>query len=475
MLSANGRQLRDARQEAAHNKSLHAQQHLVAVVLGLERTLGVEAEVICLDSGELGELDANLGQVRGSDLLIELLGEHVNAQGVGSSVGPEGNLGQDLVGERVGHDERRVASGASQVDQATLSQENDVVARGHLEAVDLGLDVDVSDSVLLQPGDIQLNIEVTNVADNRIILHGSKVLATDDVTAAGGGDEDVALLDSILHGGDFITLHGGLKSVDGVDLSDEDTGTHTPEGSGGSLADITISGNDGNLSGNHNISGTLDSVDQGLTASVQVVELGLGDRVVDVDGGNLELVLLEHLVQVVDTGGGLLRDTLDVGQEMGVLLVNKGGQVTTIVQDHVGALAAGEGGELLLKAPDVLLISLTLPGIDGNAGLGNGSGSVVLGREDVAGSPGNLGTEIGEGLDQDSGLDGHVERTGNTGALEDLLGAILLAKSNETGHLILSELDLLATVIGEADVGNFVRHGGCGGVEKREWVGVGEE
>lgn len=333
-------------------------------MLGLEGALGVEAEVLCLNSGELGELDANLGQVRSGDLLIELLGEHVDAQGVRGGVGPKGNLGQDLVGERVGHDERGVASGASQVDQATLSQENDAVARGEREAVDLGLDVDVGDGVLLQPSDIQLNVEVTNVAHNRIILHGGKVLTTDNVTAASGGDEDVTLRDGILHGGDFVTLHGSLKSVDGIDLSDDDTGTHTPEGSGGTLADITVSSNNSNLSGNHNVGGALDSIDQRLAASVEVVELGLGDRVVDVDGGNLELALLEHLVQVVDTGGGLLRDTLDLGQQLWVLLVDESGQVTTIVQDHVGALAILEGAELLLEAPDVLLVSLTLPGKD---------------------------------------------------------------------------------------------------------------
>lgn len=50
-------------------------------------------------------------------------------------------------------------------------------------------------------------------------------------------------------------------------------------------------------------------------------------------------------------------------------------------------------------------------GVDGavlhrDAGGGNGSGGVVLGGEDVAGSPGDLSTEGSEGLDEDSGLDG---------------------------------------------------------------------
>ena len=36
----------------------------------------------------------------------------------------------------------------------------------------------------------------------------------------------------------------------------------------------------------------------------------------DVDGGDLQLALLVELVEVVDTGGGLLRDTLDLGEEL---------------------------------------------------------------------------------------------------------------------------------------------------------------
>ncbi len=94
-----------------------------------------------------------------------------------------------------------------------------------------------------------------------------------------------------------------------------------------SLANITVSSDNGDLSSKHDVGGTLDTVDKRLAASVLllvrynamkhsqsthvVVKLGLGDRVVDVDGGNLELAILEHLVEVVDTSGGLLRDTLD--------------------------------------------------------------------------------------------------------------------------------------------------------------------
>jgi hypothetical protein len=44
--------------------------------------------------------------------------------------------------------------------------------------------------------------------------------------------------------------------------------------------------------------------------------------------------------------------------------VNEGGQIAAVVEDHVERLAVGEGGEGLLDAPDVLFLSLALPGVD---------------------------------------------------------------------------------------------------------------
>lgn len=62
-----------------------------------------------------------------------------------------------------------------------------------------------------------------NVANDGILGHDLKVLATDDVTAASGGDKDVTLRGGLLHGRDLESSHGGLESVDGVDLGDDDT------------------------------------------------------------------------------------------------------------------------------------------------------------------------------------------------------------------------------------------------------------
>jgi hypothetical protein len=372
-------------------------------VVRLEGTFLGNAEIVRLDIGELGELNTELAKMGIGDFLIELLGQDVDTDGPGLGVGPQSELSKDLVGEGVGHDERRMASSTTKVDKTTLSKENDVVTVLHGETINLGLDVLNGSGVGLEPSDIDFDIEMANVADNSIILHGLKVWASNDITAASGGNENVSLLDSLLHGGDFETFHSSLKSVDGIDFGDDDTGTEGSESSSATLTDITVSGNNGDLTSNHNIGGTLDTIEKGFTATVQVIELGLGDGVVDVDGRKLQGTVLHHLVKVVDTGGGLLGETLDTSEQVGVLLVDNVGKITTIIEDHVERLSVREE-QSLLDTPDEFLISLTLPGVDGDTSGSDGSSSVILGGEDVAGRPGNISTKSSEGLDENSGL-----------------------------------------------------------------------
>ena len=413
----------------------------MSIHIALEGTLDVQTEVVGLDRGKLGQLGVDVVQVKTGNLLVEDLGQDVDTDGLlarGTELDvllaedsilslEEGDLSKDLVGERAGHDEGRVTSGTSEVNQTTLSQQDDVTAVGHEVTVNLGLDVLDGLGVGLEPGNVNLNVEVTNVADNGVVAHDIEVSTGQDVTATSGGDEDLTLRSSLLHGGDLVTLNSSLEGVDGVNLGDKDVSTHAAEGVGATLTDVTVTGNDTDLTGNHDIGSTLDTVNERLTATVQVVELGLGDRVVNVDSRDGQLVLAEHLVEVVDTGGGLLRETVAALELLGELVVNEGSQVTTVVEDEVELLAILEGLELLLQAPFVLLVGLTLPGEATNVRIsllcensrignlhrdtssGNGSSSVVLGGEDVAASPGDLSTKSNQGLDENSGLDGCKE------------------------------------------------------------------
>ena len=69
------------------------------------------------------------------------------------------------------------------------------------------------------------------------------MLAAEDVLAAGGGDENAAALDGVFDGRHFVSLHRGLEGVDGIDLGDDDAAAEASEGLGGTLADVTVSGN----------------------------------------------------------------------------------------------------------------------------------------------------------------------------------------------------------------------------------------
>ena len=131
----------------------------------------------------------------------------------------------------------------SEVDQSALSEENDVSAGGHGESVDLGFDVDCLDGVLLQPSDIDLDVKVTDAAMSHDqppaewtldsgIAHletmasscmTSKCLPTMMSLFPVVVTKTLARGAAVLHGGDFVSGHGGLEGVDGVDLSDEDS------------------------------------------------------------------------------------------------------------------------------------------------------------------------------------------------------------------------------------------------------------
>lgn len=73
------------------------------------------------------------------------------------------------------------------------------------------------------------------LANNGVLGHDREVGTSDNVTVTGGGNEDISTSSSLLHGGNLISSHSSLKSVDGVDLSDDDTGTVRPQGLGALL------------------------------------------------------------------------------------------------------------------------------------------------------------------------------------------------------------------------------------------------
>ena len=137
----------------------------------------------------------------------------------------------------------------------------------------------------------------------------------------------------------------------------------------------------------------------------------------------------------------------------------KQGGVAAVVEDQVRIAAVGPFEDPVGIVP-VFFQRLALGGEYRGAVGGDSGRGVVLGREDVAGGPADLGTEGFQRLDQHGGLDGHVEAAGDAGALEDLLRAELFAQRHQARHFGLGDSDFLVAERGKRDVANdIVGHG----------------
>ena len=122
------------------------------------------------------------------------------------------------------------------------------------------------------------------------------------MSAVGGG---------VFQRDDLKAVHRRLQRADRIDLGDLDAGAGALQRGRRALADVAIAADDGDLAGHHHVGGAADAVDQRFLAAILVVELRLGDAVVDVDRRERQQALLLQLVEPVDAGRGLLGDAAD--------------------------------------------------------------------------------------------------------------------------------------------------------------------
>jgi len=157
----------------------------------------------------------------------------------------------------------------------------------------------------------------------------------------------------------------------------------------------------------------------------------------------------------MDTRGRLFADPANVGQQFREPIMDHGGQVPAVVQDHVQGFARREM-QGLFDAPIEFLLGHVLPSVDGDPGGRNRSRGLVLGRKDVAAAPSDLGPQLHQRLNQDRCLHGHVQTSGDAGALQGLRRAVLLPQSHHARHLIFRQHDFQAAGRRQIDVLDLV-------------------
>ena len=163
---------------------------------------------------------------------------------------------------------------------------------------------------------------------------------------------------------------------------------------------------------------------------------------------------LDEFLEILAFGGVVLGVERGIGVELNTLVDEERG-IATVVDDEVGTETVAEV-EGHLCAPPVFGEALAFPCEDGDASLGYCGGGMVLRRIDVARAPADLRAESYERLDEDGGLDGHVERACDACAFQGLLSFISLAESHQAWHFEFGDGDFVASELGEVDVRHLV-------------------
>ena len=338
---------------------------------------------------------------------------------------------------------------------------------------DLRLDLHTTDIIaMVQAVHVNLVVEVPDVAQQRVVLHLLHVLESNDVLVACGGDDNVDICDDALSSDNVETVHQCLQCVNRVGLGDLNASALASQCLCASLTHVTVATDQYVLAANQHVGTAVDAVQKAVPGAVLVIELGLGDRIVDVHGREWQHSLLCEVVEAVDTSGGLLCDTLDrlcnsvptagILLQAGAKHVLEGnklirirlfcrrhqasilefhalndshGGVAAVVQNHVGIFIAPV--EDAVEAPPVLFQCLALPSENRNtlrilrsavSPNDDCRSGLILSGEDVARGPADLCAQRRQGLDEHCGLNRHVNGAGNTGTGQWLLLCVLFAQ-----------------------------------------------
>ena len=142
---------------------------------------------------------------------------------------------------------------------------------------------------------------MTNVSNDRFVLHLLHVLEPDNVVVSGRCDEDICEIKRLFQRLDFQASHRSLQSTDRVDLSHDNASTLADERLHATLAHIAVATNHSDFARHHHVGRTVQSVDQRVTATVNVVKLALGARVVNIDRGEQQSAVFFSCDQIFDT------------------------------------------------------------------------------------------------------------------------------------------------------------------------------
>src|SRR5438067_2462622 len=345
-------------------------------------------KVLLLLGRELVDPDAHRLELEPGDLAIDLRRHRIHLLLQLLAVLRHVLGGERLVGEAHVHHARRMPLGRGEVDEAALAQHRDAVAVLEGVLVD-ELAHRALLRVLLQPGDVDLDVEVAAVRDDRAVLHLLEMRLREDAGVAGHGAEEVADLRRLQAAHDAEPIHGGFQGLERIDLGDHHVGAHALRPHGQAAAAPSVAEDDEDASRQEAVGGAHHAVDGGLAGAIAVVEHVLGQGVVDADDRERERAALLHRPQADDAGGGLLGAADHLGEQIAPRGVQLADEIAAVVHRHLRAVV-----ERRLEVAEVGLPILALDGEDADALLDQRGSDVVLGGERIRGAEGDVGGAV---------------------------------------------------------------------------------
>ena len=283
-----------------------------------------------------------------------------------------------LKSERYVHDRSRMALAGGQVDDPPRRQKVQPPAVGQQVALDQRPDVaHAPGGQRAQLVEVDLDVEVSGVGQQRPVLHPFEMLLSQHATRAGDRHEHITTLGGGQSGHHLVARHPGLQCAQGIHFADDHRRPGASGALGDSLARPAVADHDQRVPRKQHVAGPHDPVEGRLSRAVAVVERSLGPRFVERQYRAGQLTALLQPPEPHEAGGRLLGPADQALEHRTTGGVSRHQQVSAVIDRD---LRAAFQQSTDVRGIGLSILSMDRPYLDPVPGHERG-GHVILNRE----------------------------------------------------------------------------------------------
>merc|ERR1711904_621363 len=164
---------------------------------------------------------------------------------------------------------------------------------------------------------INFVIKMTNISNNSIVLHLCHMVCHYNSLVSSGSNEDISGTNNAIELFDLKSFHSSLKGADWITFSNNNSSSTVFHGSGATFSNITETTDDNLFTSNHDICGSHETIRKRVLASIDVIELLLGNGIININSSKEEFTFSRHLIKSVNTSGSFFRNTNEIVGHLG--------------------------------------------------------------------------------------------------------------------------------------------------------------